>query len=68
MLRLRLLKRGMAVQDQQRMQFAVSQVGRPPQGSSIMHLRYKIYIGELCLDIIFYVKIKTEPKKIIIIN
>ncbi|PON83565.1 43kDa postsynaptic protein [Trema orientale] len=45
MLRLRLLKRGVAVQDQQRLQSALSQVDRLPQGSSIMHLRERFSSG-----------------------
>ncbi|XP_062095067.1 uncharacterized protein LOC133800966 isoform X2 [Humulus lupulus] len=45
MIRLRLLKRGVAVQDQQRLQLTAPQVERLPQGSSILHLRERFSYG-----------------------
>lgn len=40
LLRLRLLQRGVAAQDQCSQKSAVSEVNRQPQGSAIMQLRY----------------------------
>ncbi|KAF4391399.1 hypothetical protein F8388_008010 [Cannabis sativa] len=45
MLRLRLLKRGVAIQDQHRWQLTSPKVERLPQGSSILHLREKFSYG-----------------------
>ncbi|KAM3694161.1 hypothetical protein ACJW31_07G039200 [Castanea mollissima] len=45
LIRLRLLQRGMAIQDQPRPQPTVSKVNKLPQGSNIMHLRERFSTG-----------------------
>ncbi|XP_023919347.2 uncharacterized protein LOC112030901 [Quercus suber] len=45
LIRLRLLQRGIAVQDQPRPQPTVSEVNKLPQGSTIMHLRERFSTG-----------------------